>query len=95
MVTIKVNMKRGGSMLLEAEGRCIKTTDGAGAPYEEVDDLQLFWPRKPRDKKSYPVKEALIADWSQVEQEFWDAMEQQAEDARTEALIDAYESRDY
>jgi hypothetical protein len=80
MVSIKVKMKRGGFMMLEATGRCYRTTDGAGAPYQEVDDLQLYWPRKKRDKKSYPVKPELVADWEQAETEFWDADSQQAED---------------
>jgi len=80
MVSIKVKMKRGGFMMLGATGRCVHTTDGAGAPYNEIDGLQLFWPRKKRDKKSYSVKPELVADWEQAETEFWDAATQRAED---------------
>jgi hypothetical protein len=87
MLSIKVKMKRGGFMMLEATGRCYRTTDGAGAPYQEVDDLQLYWPRKKRDKKSYPVKETLVSDWSQVEEEFWDADSQQAENNAIDAHV--------
>jgi hypothetical protein len=75
MVKISVEMARGGSMMLEATGRCVRSTDGAGAPYNSIDDLQLFWPRHPRDKKSYPVKDSLVKKWSQVEESFWDACE--------------------
>jgi hypothetical protein len=87
MVSIKVKMKRGGFMMLGATGRCVHTTDGAGAPYQEVDDLQLYWPRKKQDKRTYPVKPELVADWEQAETEFWDAATQRAEDVSILARV--------
>lgn len=89
MISIKVKMKRGGTMLLEAEGRCVHDKDGAGMPFDEIEDLELFWPRKPRDKKSYPVKTDLIADWSQVEEAFWEACASRAEGDRVDSIIES------
>jgi hypothetical protein len=74
MYSIKVQMKRGGYLYLEATGRVVDTTDGAGERIVEVDDLQLFWPRKKRDKKSYRVKDELIADFDQVATAFMESV---------------------
>ena len=73
MITLKVAMKRGGTLLLEADGQCFHDTDGAGQSYREIEDLKLFWPEKARDKKRYEVRPDLIADWSKVQNDFWDA----------------------
>ena len=75
MVSLKVQMKRGGTMTLQADGRCYKDSDGAGDHWEGVEDLTLFWPSKPKDKKRYPVREDLIADWKIVEEDYWTATE--------------------
>jgi hypothetical protein len=95
MVRLNVKMKRGGTLALEASGKCYTDRDGAGQQYNTVDDLELYWPKKKNSKKLYPVKPDLVADWSAVEQDYWDAMAELAEDASVEAAIDAYESRSY
>ena len=73
-VTIKVKMKRGGSLFLEATGRCYTDTDGVGQTIQTIDDSEVYWPMKKHDKKRYPVRIDLIADWNQVEEVFWDAV---------------------
>ena len=73
MVTIKVRMKRGGYLRLEANGWCVVDRDGAGQRIDRIEDLELYWTRKRGDKRSYLVKPELVADWGQVEEEFWSA----------------------
>lgn len=73
MTKIQVEMKRGGKMPLEARGRIFIDDDGFDSKWPAVEDLELFWPRKPRDKKSYPVKPELVASWDQVEEAFLNA----------------------
>lgn len=79
MITIKVRMKRGGCLRLEAAGRCLIDRDGAGQRFEVVEDLELYWPPKKRDKKLYPVRFELVEDMRQVEEAFWEATKARGE----------------
>lgn len=78
--TIRVKMARGGMMELEAEGIVYNDSDGAGEHWTACEDFQLYWPRKKRDKRSYPVKDSLIADMSAAEESFVQAVEDAARD---------------
>jgi len=79
MITIKVRMKRGGYLRLEADGRCVSDRDGAGQRFDEIEDLELYWPPKKGDRKLYPVRFELVDDMRQVEEEFWSATKARGE----------------
>ena len=70
MTKIYVQMKRGGKMPLEATGS-VSGSDEFGAVYAEV--TGLYWPRKHGDRKSYLVKESLVASWDQVVEAYIEA----------------------
>lgn len=78
---IKIRMKRGGYIMAEAVGRCVRDSDGAGQTYEDVEDLILYWPcsKARRSKKSYVISPALY-DTEQAEQAYWDACESRRSD---------------
>lgn len=91
MLTIQVQMKRGGFLPLEASGRCYTDTDGAGQSFEVVEDLELYWPSRRGAKKLYPVKPELVADWAQVEEAYAQASQEAYQAACVDAALDSYD----
>lgn len=63
MISLSVKMKNGSSIELDAEG-----TIYAGYPAKT--EVELYWPKKPLDKKRYFVRHDLVADWQLVEKAF-------------------------
>jgi hypothetical protein len=73
MTTIRIKMKSGSQMTVEAEGRCYKDRDGAGQTFETVEELACFWPGKPGKTCRREIPYGLY-DVQDAEQEFWDTM---------------------
>lgn len=62
MTTIRVKMKRGGFINLEAEGRVYKDSYGSGEKFMAVDDFAVYWPGGGVvNEKNYDVDQALEA----------------------------------
>lgn len=64
---IVIRMKN-GPMTVKAYGRCVNTTDGAGAPYQYVDDLVCYWPGSNR------VIPPNLYDIKKAEEEYWNGI---------------------
>jgi hypothetical protein len=71
-VKTTVQMKRGGLIPCIARARVYKDCDGAGQEGLEIDDLQIFWPKKGAGKL-YPIRESLIASTEKVEESLSEA----------------------
>jgi hypothetical protein len=71
-LTISTKMTRGGRVPLRVTARCIRTTDGAGEQWEEVDVKKVDWLR------GGEVDEKHIKDRQQLVNDFWDAAAQES-----------------
>ena len=72
MLTITIEMKRGGKMVVGADGRCIRDTDGSGRPFDEVEDLRCYWPGHRFGKKPREIPGDLF-NVEAAEDAYWDA----------------------
>ena len=68
---IKITLRNGSTMEVEAKGRCWKDKDGAGQTIEGVEDLVCYWPRRGKEREIpthlYDVDEAVNAYWDASE----------------------------
>jgi hypothetical protein len=101
MYEISVRMKRGGRMILLADGRVYKDSDGAGQKFTSLDDLRLYWPKKSKNGKLYPVKDEFVANMKEAEEDFIEAviadaqtLDEEAAERRAEALELKLDGRD-
>jgi hypothetical protein len=83
--TVNVKMARGGYMSLEVEGRVYPDSDGAGRKWTEVEIESIQWPGGGK------VAEKNIADMTQVQEAFAEAVEGTASDASVAAYERAHD----
>lgn len=74
LMKIPVNMKRGGTILLDVEGKAYNDKDGSGHSWEEVEIYAIYW------SGGSKVADKNIADMKQVEQAFLDALRNRDKD---------------
>jgi hypothetical protein len=75
MSIVKIKMARGGYMNLEVTGTCHSDSDGSGRSWTEVEITGIFWPGGGK------VADKNIADMTQVEEAFEEALKSQSEEA--------------
>lgn len=74
MKEILVRMARGGKMLLLAEGRVYKDSDGTGQHWIDCDDFTLYWPGRGSKGKLYQVRDELVVDIKEAEGDYIEAV---------------------
>ena len=83
--TVQIKMARGGYMSLVVEGRVYPDSDGAGRKWTEVEIESIKWPG------GGEVAEKNIANMSQVQDAFAEAVEGTTSDARVAAYERAHD----
>jgi len=68
MITITLQMKAGGLMIVEADGHCVHDKSGSGEPVQYVEDLTCFWPGKQKTRREIPVH---LYNVEKAEEDFW------------------------
>jgi len=67
MPQIKIELRNGETLKVEAEGRCYRDSNGAGEQFEVVEELVCYWPQGRRtreiDPSFYNVDAAEEALW--------------------------------
>jgi hypothetical protein len=83
--TVQVKMARGGYLSLEVEGRVYSDGDGSGRKWTEVEIESINWPGGGK------VKDKNIADMTQVQEAFAEAVESSSAAAYEDAWERAHD----
>jgi len=81
---VKVEMARGGFMILDVDGNAYTDSDGAGRKWQEVEITSIKWPRGGK------VASKNIKDMTQVEEAFLEALEGRDDTVRADAFERAH-----